>query len=76
MLPKRALALMAVLPVAAQEAAGQVDLELVLLAGATGSIDDHEIRPQRQGHADAMLDPRVLWRTDNGDAEAGSSSQP
>jgi hypothetical protein len=47
----------------AQEA---VDLELVLLADASGSIDDTEIRLQRQGYADAMTDPQVLWAIGNG----------
>jgi hypothetical protein len=37
-----------------------VDLELVLLADATGSIDDAEIRFQRQGYADAITDPTVI----------------
>jgi hypothetical protein len=37
-----------------------VDLELVLLADATGSIDDTEIRFQRQGYAAAITDNRVL----------------
>ncbi|WP_208996964.1 DUF1194 domain-containing protein [Roseibium denhamense] len=40
--------------------AEELDLELVLLADATGSIDDAEIRFQRQGYADAITDPRVL----------------
>jgi hypothetical protein len=53
-------------PVDAQES---VDLELVLLADATGSIDDAEIRLQRQGYAEAMVDPQVLWAIDNGGAE-------
>lgn len=44
------------LPVRAEE----VDLELVLLADATGSIDDAEIRFQRQGYADAITDPAVI----------------
>jgi hypothetical protein len=55
-------------PVAAQ--ATRVDLELVLLADATGSIDETEIRLQRQGYADAMVDPQVLWAIDNGGAES------
>ncbi|MEM8811560.1 MAG: DUF1194 domain-containing protein [Pseudomonadota bacterium] len=38
----------------------EVDLELVLLADATGSIDNAEIRFQRQGYADAIRDPAVL----------------
>lgn len=37
-----------------------VDLELVLLADATGSIDDKEIFFQRQGYADAITDPDIL----------------
>ncbi|MEQ8355719.1 MAG: DUF1194 domain-containing protein [Kiloniellaceae bacterium] len=37
-----------------------VDLELVLLADASGSIDDREIFFQRQGYADAISDPDVL----------------
>ncbi|MEL6483012.1 MAG: DUF1194 domain-containing protein, partial [Pseudomonadota bacterium] len=40
--------------------AGPVDLELVLLADATGSIDDREIAFQRQGYAQAITDGRVL----------------
>jgi hypothetical protein len=53
----------------AQPARERVDLELVLLADATGSIDDAEIRLQRRGYADAMLDPQVLWAIANGGAE-------
>ena len=45
------------LPVQAQE---PVDLELVLLADATGSIDDTEIRFQREGYASAIVHPQVL----------------
>ena len=37
-----------------------VDLELVLLADATGSIDDKEIFFQRQGYADALQHPDIL----------------
>ncbi len=43
-------------PLAAQEVA----LELVLLADASGSIDQSEIDFQRQGYAEAMMDPEVL----------------
>lgn len=50
----------------AQPAAEPVDLELVLLADATGSIDETEIRLQRQGYADAMIDEQVLWAIANG----------
>lgn len=40
--------------------AQDVDLELVLLADASRSIDAREIRFQRQGYAQAITDPRVL----------------
>ncbi len=40
--------------------AQRVDLELVLLADASGSIDDAEIRFQRQGYAAALTDPAIL----------------
>lgn len=43
-------------PLQAQE----VDLELVLLADASGSIDSAEIAFQRQGYAQAITDPAVL----------------
>ena len=49
----------------AQEA---VDLELVLLADASGSIDTGEIALQRQGYADAMAHEEVLWAIRNGGA--------
>lgn len=38
----------------------ELDLELVLLADATGSIDDDEIRFQRRGYAEAITNPSVL----------------
>lgn len=51
------LALMlAATPLAAQD----VEVELVLLADATGSIDEVEILFQRQGYAEAIVDPAVL----------------
>jgi hypothetical protein len=62
------LLLASALPAAAQPLE-TVDLELVLLADATGSIDDSEILMQRQGYAEAMVDPQVLWAIDNGGAE-------
>ena len=40
--------------------AEEVDLELVLLADASGSIDDAEIRFQRRGYAQAITDPDVI----------------
>ncbi len=44
----------------AAASAQDVDLELVLLADASGSIDRSEILFQRQGYASAMTDPAVL----------------
>lgn len=49
--------------VAAQE---RVDLELVLLADASQSIDDGEIRFQRQGYAAAITHPDVLAAISHG----------
>lgn len=40
--------------------ADPVDLELVLLADATGSIDNAEIAFQRRGYAEALASPDVL----------------
>ena len=37
-----------------------VDLELVFAADGSGSIDDDELRLQREGYAAALADPRVL----------------
>jgi hypothetical protein len=41
-------------------AAESVDLELVLAADGSGSIDEQELALQRQGYAAAITDPRVL----------------
>ena len=49
------------LPASAQD----VELELVLLADASGSIDNAEILFQRQGYADAIADPRVVEAIQN-----------
>lgn len=70
-LPLAALALAIALlaqPAAAQapEAREPVDLELVLMADATGSIDAAEIALQRSGYAEAMVHPEVLWAIANG----------
>jgi hypothetical protein len=65
MLRALVLSLAVAWPAAAQE---KVDLELVLLADATGSIDMKEILLQRQGYADAMVDEEVLWAIRNGGA--------
>ncbi len=37
-----------------------VDLELAFVVDASGSIDDDEMRLQRQGYADALTHPKVL----------------
>ena len=47
----------ATIPAMAQE---PVDLELVLAADGSGSIDDEELRLQREGYARAVRNPRVL----------------
>ena len=41
-------------------AAEPVDVELVLAADGSGSIDDEELRLQREGYARAVTHPRVL----------------
>ncbi|NKB49885.1 MAG: DUF1194 domain-containing protein [Alphaproteobacteria bacterium] len=41
-------------------AAEEVDLELVLAADGSGSIDDEELRLQREGYARALAHPKVL----------------
>jgi Protein of unknown function (DUF1194) len=55
-----AIALAAGMLVGQAGAAERVDLELVLLADASGSIDDAEIHFQRQGYAAAITHPEVL----------------
>ncbi|MEM9196453.1 MAG: DUF1194 domain-containing protein [Pseudomonadota bacterium] len=44
----------------------EVDLELVLLADATGSIDTAEILFQREGYARAITDPSVIRAIESG----------
>jgi hypothetical protein len=66
LVPLIVLCCVVALPVRAQETREPVDLELVLLADASGSIDDVENRLQRQGYAAAMVDPQVLWAIENG----------
>ncbi len=41
-------------------AAEKVDLELVLAADGSGSIDDEELRLQREGYAAAIQHPKIL----------------
>jgi hypothetical protein len=50
----------AVLAGSGAAAATPVDLELVLAADGSGSIDEGEMRLQRQGYADAVTNARVL----------------
>jgi hypothetical protein len=69
MLPRLLCLLSALLTAPAALAQERVDLELVLLADATGSIDDVEIGLQRAGYAEALRDPQVLWAIRNGGAE-------
>lgn len=47
-------------PASAQQAAGPVDLQIVLAVDVSRSIDDDEARLQRQGYREAMADPQVL----------------
>jgi hypothetical protein len=54
------LLLLAFQPAGGPRAGEPVDRALVLLAEASGSIDDGEIMFQRQGYAEAITDPRVL----------------
>ncbi len=61
-----ALALLLSLVGGAAGADEAVDLELVLLADASRSIDDGEIRLQRRGYAAAITDPHVLRAIANG----------
>lgn len=51
--------------IAGTVAAQDTDLELVLLADASGSIDAREIAFQRQGYAQAITDPEVLAAISN-----------
>jgi hypothetical protein len=63
----RIMAILGLLTIAAGEAAaGSVDLELVLLADGSRSIDDREIRLQRQGYAAAITHPEVLRAIEQG----------
>jgi hypothetical protein len=60
------LTCLAAFGLAAPAAAETVDLELVLMADSTGSIDAGEIRFQRQGYADALASEDVLWAIRDG----------
>lgn len=65
-LPFAALIFAIAVMLAPTAGAEELDLELVLLADATGSIDEGEIRFQRKGYADAITDPLVLSAIRNG----------
>lgn len=52
-------ALVAAAATAPAAARTEVDLELVFASDGSGSIDDEELRFQRQGYAAALSDPRV-----------------
>ena len=58
-MPRAILAALGIL-MASQCLAQDTDLELVLLADASGSIDQAEIAFQRDGYATALTDPEVL----------------
>ncbi|MGS4944137.1 DUF1194 domain-containing protein [Meridianimarinicoccus sp. RP-17] len=58
-MPRAFLAALGIL-MATQGFAQDTDLELVLLADASGSIDQAEIAFQREGYATAITDPEVL----------------
>ncbi len=60
MLAFYAILALAAVPVAAGAQQEAVDLELVLLSDASGSIDAAEIAFQREGYASAITDPAVL----------------
>ncbi|MEM9737274.1 MAG: DUF1194 domain-containing protein, partial [Pseudomonadota bacterium] len=62
----RALAALLAWALAGPLAAAEVDLELVLLADASRSIDDGEIAFQRQGYAEAITDPSVVHAMTSG----------
>jgi hypothetical protein len=62
------LALVLMLLAAPPRAQEAVDLELVLLADATSSIDEVEMALQRRGYAAALVDPEVLGAIERGGA--------
>jgi len=65
----RGLMLLLALALPARAQDGEpVDLELLLLADATSSIDAVEMAIQRRGYASAMIDPDVLRAIRNGGA--------
>jgi hypothetical protein len=59
-LSRLALILLLLLPTPPRAAAQTVDLQLVLAADVSRSVDDEEFKLQRDGYANAFRDPRVL----------------
>lgn len=57
---RAAVALVLACLVAVPAAAAEVDAELVLAADGSGSIDDEELKLQREGYAEAITSPEVL----------------
>jgi Protein of unknown function (DUF1194) len=51
---------------AGAQTSAEVDLELVLLVDASGSIDDGEFELQRAGYAEALRHQEVLWAIAHG----------
>lgn len=54
------LALLAPVTLTVAEAQIKVDLELILMADGSGSVDDEEFALQRSGYARALRDPRII----------------
>src|SRR3546814_3006836 len=59
-IPAAFLALATLFAATGAAAQTEVDLELVLAADGSGSIDEGELRLQREGYAAGITDPRVL----------------
>jgi Protein of unknown function (DUF1194) len=53
-------------PVSSAGAPQQVDLKLVLAVDVSGSIDNDEVQLEREGTADAFMDPEVIRAIQNG----------
>ncbi|HEX3484997.1 MAG TPA: DUF1194 domain-containing protein [Micropepsaceae bacterium] len=60
------LSVIVALPVPSRAAQQQVDLKLVLAMDVSGSIDNDELQLEREGTADAFLDPQVIQAIQNG----------
>jgi hypothetical protein len=60
------LSVIVALPMPSRAAQQQVDLKLVLAMDVSGSIDNDELQLEREGTADAFLDPQVIQAIQNG----------